>query len=330
MFYNFLNFISKLTFGKVYNVLKSNISFFLSKILNKSILWGVPYSYSVEPTSVCNLKCPQCPTGKGILVRKNKEIRLELYHSFIDKIADSACYLALYLQGEPFLNKNIFAMIKYANTKNIYTSLSTNGHFLQQQNAIRTIDAGLNRIIISLDGTDDYTYSQYRIGGNIQVVLEGVKNLVEAKKIKGSKNPFITLQFIVFKHNQHQIRQFKKLGKSLGVDKTELKSAQLDNFQQGHPMMTQLRKFSRYKKNGNLYSLKKKLSNHCKRIWTVAAVTCDGVLTSCCYDKNTKYNMGNLESQEIYDLWKGNKFMHFRKKIINNQKEIDICKNCNQ
>jgi len=325
-----INFLTKLTFKRLINLIKNHASFWLSSCLGKPVVWGMPYSYSIESASICNLSCPECPTGKGQTVRKNKEISLKLFQTGIEQIAEKAIYLLLYLQGEPYLNRNIFEMIRLAKGKGLYTCLSTNGHFMDQENAYQTVTSGLNRIIISVDGTTNDVYRQYRQGGNLETVLEGIKNLVEAKKSISSNSPYIILQFIVFKQNQHQINEFKNLGHSIGANKTEFKSAQLYDFKNGHPMMTDVEKFSRYQKSGNQYILKKPLRNLCKRIWTTGVLTSDGILIPCCYDKAATYPMGNTGTENLNQLWKGKAFMDFRKKILENRKQFDICCNCDE
>jgi len=325
-----LNFISKLNLHKLINALKTGASFWLSVCFRQPFVWGMPYSYSIEPTSICNLSCPECPTGKCLTNRSKVEMPLWLYQSLINQIAPNGLYLMLYLQGEPFLNPNIFEMVKIAKKNKIYSCISTNGHFLDKQNAEQIVASGLNRLIISLDGTTNETYSQYRQGGNFEKVLECIKTLVQAKQSLKSPTPYIILQFIVFKHNQHQLDEFKALGKSLRVDKTELKTAQLYDFENGHPMMTDLLKFSRYRKSGGHFVVKKAIRNTCKRIWTTAVVTSDGMVVPCCYDKIAKYPMGDAGANQLESLWKGQLFGHYRQEVLKNRKGIDICCNCNE
>ena len=255
---------------------------------------------------------------------------MEQYQSLISQIVPTATYLMLYLQGEPFLNPNIFAMIKLAHESKMYSCISTNGHFLDKQQAIKTVASGLDRIIISLDGVTNEVYQQYRRGGNLATVLEGITNLVEAKKSLKSQKPFIILQFIVFKHNQHQVNEFKTLSHSLGVNKAALKTAQLYDFEGGHPMMTDLDQFSRYQKSGDHFVLRKSIWNSCKRIWTTGVITSDGIMAPCCYDKASTFAMGNVDDKSLEIAWKGQLFNRYRRKILTNRSEIDICCNCDE
>jgi len=324
------NFLRKLTFQKVFNIFLAKASFFVSRLYRKPVVWGLPYAYSIEPTGICNLKCPECPTGKGLIYRKTAAIAPEIYTSVLDQISDTASYLMLYLQGEPFINPNIFKMIELAYQSKIYTCISTNGHYLDKANAERIVLSGLDRLIISLDGTNNETYIQYRKGGSLQVVLSGIKILVEAKQRHTSSTPHIMLQFIVFKHNQHQISEFKQLAKSLGVDTVSIKTAQLYDVEEGNERMTDLTRFSRYKKQHGKYVLKKKLRNRCKRLWSIGVITSDGIMAPCCYDKNADYQVGDLKQSNLKDIWEGSDFMQFRAKVLTNRRDIDICRNCNE
>ena len=81
--------------------------------------------------------------------------------------------------------------------KKIYTATSTNAHYLNDANARRTVESGLDRLIISIDGTTQDVYSQYRVGGDLEKVLEGAANIVKWKKDLKSKTPFIFFQFLV-------------------------------------------------------------------------------------------------------------------------------------
>jgi MoaA/NifB/PqqE/SkfB family radical SAM enzyme len=110
-----------------------------------------------------------------------------------------------YFQGEPFLNPDFLTMVQYAVSKKIYTATSTNAHYLTDAVAKRTVESGLDRLIISIDGTTQETYQQYRVGGRLDKVLQGAANIVKWKKELKSKTPFVVFQFLVVRHNEHQV-----------------------------------------------------------------------------------------------------------------------------
>src|SRR5258708_37381547 len=172
--------------------------------------------------------------------------------------------LVIYTHEEQYLNPSLLDMVKYAAGKKIYTATSTNAHYLNDENAKRTIESGLDRLIISIDGTTQEVYQQYRVGGNLDKVIEGAKNVVKWKRKLKSRTPFIIFQFLVVKPNEHQIDDVKKLAKEIGVDDVWFKTAQIYDYENDpNQLIPTINKYSRYKKSSNgSYEFKGSLSNH--------------------------------------------------------------------
>lgn len=115
----------------------------------------------------------------------------DFFRETIDDIHQHLLYLIFYFQGEPYLNPDFLEMVKYASEKNIYTATSTNAHYLTDEAARKTVESGLDRLIISIDGTTQDVYEQYRIGGKLDKVIEGTKNIIKWRKALNSKTPFV-------------------------------------------------------------------------------------------------------------------------------------------
>ena len=177
-----LNFLSKLTLRRIANALRLYASFYVTKWKKQPIQWGVPMTISFEPTTACNLRCPECPSGLRAFTRPTGNLKEDFFRSSIDELYKDLIYLIFYFQGEPFINPKFLDMVAYAKQKGIYTITSSNGHFLNDANARKTIESGLDRLIISVDGTTQEVYEQYRIEGNLENVLQGARNLVHWKK----------------------------------------------------------------------------------------------------------------------------------------------------
>src|SRR5215204_5435584 len=199
-----VNFLRKLTVRRVWNFAKVLGSYHASRWMKKSIQWGYPVSISFEPTTSCNLRCPECPSGLRAFTRPTGMLKKDFFRETIDQLAGDLLYLTFYFQGEPYLNTGFLDMVSYATKKGIYTATSTNAHYLTDDNAKRTIESGLDRLIISIDGTTQDVYQQYRVGGRLDKVIEGAKNIVKWKKQLKSKTPFVVFQFLVVKPNEHQ------------------------------------------------------------------------------------------------------------------------------
>jgi len=292
---------------------------------------GMPISISFEPTTSCNLRCPECPSGLRSFTRPTGMLEAELFKNTIDQLSKTLTYLIFYFQGEPYLHKEFIDLVKYASQKGIYTATSTNAHYLNDENARKTVESGLDRLIISLDGTTQETYEQYRVGGKIDKVLEGAKNIVKWKKKLKSQKPYVVFQFLVVKPNEHQIEDVKQLAKDIGVDDVGLKTAQINDYQHGTELIPTIDYYSRYKNNGNgTYSIKNKLLDHCWKMWHSCVITWDGLVVPCCFDKDAEYVMGDLKTQTFEQIWNGDKYLNFRKSLLKGRSEIEMCKNCSE
>ncbi len=331
MWYDGYNFIRKLTFRKIFNYLTLKISYVLSILIRKPLIWGYPAVATIEPTNRCNLKCVECPTGNNSLTRTKGYIDPALFQQLINSLAPNLTWLMLYFQGEPLLHKHLTGLIRYASDKNIYTSISTNGHQLTKENARWLIDSGLDRIIISLDGIDQETYSKYRQGGNFKTVITGIKNLVNLKDELKSRKPYIMLQVIVMKHNEEHINNIKLLGKSLGVDKTVFKTMQVTDFKKHRHFLPLNKKYARYSLTENQDAgNSKNLVNRCWRIWSTLVILHDGVSVPCCFDKDARYPLGIFPVTNLRSIWMGNSFKKFRKEILVARNNFPICCNCTE
>ena len=244
-----INFLRKLTLRRVWNAGKVLSSFYVSRIFGKPVQWGLPISISFEPTTSCNLRCPECPSGLRAFTRPTGMLKKDFFRQTIDDIYKDILYLIFYFQGEPYLNKDFLEMVKYASAKGLYTATSTNAHYLTDEAARKTVESGLDRLIISIDGTTQEVYKQYRIGGNINKVIEGAKNIVKWKRELNSKTPFVFFQFLVVKPNEHQVEEIKKLAAEVGVDEVRFKTAQIYDYENDPNQLIPVNeKFSRYKK----------------------------------------------------------------------------------
>lgn len=327
-----LNLLSKLTPRRVWNGVKVLSSYYASLISKKPVQWGLPVSISFEPTTSCNLRCPECPSGLRAFTRPTGMLEKDFFSQTIDEIHKDLLYLIFYFQGEPYLNTSFLDMVKYASDKGIYTATSTNAHYLNNEAARKTVESGLDRLIISIDGTTQETYKQYRVGGNLEKVIEGAKNIVKWKKELNSKTPFVFFQFLVVKHNEHQIEEIQQLAKEIGVDEVRFKSAQVYDYENDpNQLIPTIDKFSRYKKNKDgTYTPKNKLANRCWKLWHANVITWDGLVVPCCFDKDAMHQLGNLKNQSFKTVWNNDNYKQFRAELMMGRKNIDICSNCSE
>ncbi|MFC1888101.1 radical SAM protein, partial [Candidatus Cloacimonadota bacterium] len=221
-----IRFLKKtLTLKRVINAVMVYSSYFLSLLFRKSIYWGFPPIIVIEPTNICNLRCPLCPSGNGTLKRVKGYMDYELFCRIIDEAKDRAFMIVLWNQGESYLNKDFSRMIRYASDNKLFTLVSTNGNVELDPKEI--IESELDSMIVSLDGATQETYNKYRVNGSLQKVLDNVSNIVAAKREAGKKFPLLRWQFLVMKHNEHEIEEIRRIADDMGVDNLELKSIQI-------------------------------------------------------------------------------------------------------
>ena len=102
-------------------------------VLSKARVAGplmLPAHVSIEPTNICNARCPICETGNRSMERRSGLLDFDAYRKLIDEIAPHTAVLMFYFMGEPFLNKHAYEMIRYARRKDIYVETCTNGDFV--------------------------------------------------------------------------------------------------------------------------------------------------------------------------------------------------------
>lgn len=326
-----LNLLSKLSIERIWNGIQVLTSYYTSKYTKTPRQKGLPISLSIEPTTACNLSCPECPSGLKSFSRKQGSLKREFFEKTIEQIYQKSFYLTFYFQGEPYINPNFLDMVKFAHGKKMYTATSTNAHFLNDVNSRKTIESGLDRLIISIDGTDQKVYESYRKGGSLDKVLEGTKNIIKWKKQLRSKTPHVIFQFLVVKPNEHQIEDIKILARELGVDEVKFKTAQVYNYENGNELIPENKKYSRYKMLGNgKYQIKNRLSDHCWRLWHSCVITWDGKVVPCCFDKDATYQLGDLRKNSFREVWQSTKYYNFRSTVLRGREHIDICKNCSE
>jgi radical SAM protein with 4Fe4S-binding SPASM domain len=309
---------------KPVNLFAAGYSYLKGTVTGKSDIKGMPVSVSAELTNNCNLNCPHCSSGSGVMRRKRGFMDIELYKKVIKELEPYLYNINLYFQGEPMLHPMFFSFIE--NSKKNHSVVSTNGHFLSEENSDKIVKSGLYKLIISVDGMDQETYSIYRINGSVTSVIDGLKNVTHAKHLHNS-SLIIEIQFLVNRFNEHQIPQVRQLAKSVNA-LLRLKSMQIIAKEDIPLWLPSDSKFGRYKKEEEGYVIKNSLPDKCARLWFNPVITWDGKVVPCCFDKNAEYVMGDLNYDSFRVIWNGPKYRIFRRTITEGRHMIEMCRNC--
>lgn len=292
------------------------------RIRNRTLLRGKPYYYFVDPCNVCNLRCPLCPTGNGDIERSRGMLKYKDYQVILDKIAPYAVEISLHNWGEPLLNKEIFDIIRATSHRGIATNMSSNLSIEKDNLGERLVESGLEYLIVSLDGVTQDVYEQYRARGNIDLVFQNMRSIMEAKKRLKSKTPKIEWQFLVFKHNEHQIEQARAMAEEFGVDRFRLRSpgfplgdyklvskaeqeAAEDKWMPTDPSYWDLHP-GILRKEGYLWD------EPCYYLYRSMTVNPGGGIAACCIVYKERQDFGNLVHDDLETIWNNDKYQRSR------------------
>ncbi|WP_394708805.1 radical SAM/SPASM domain-containing protein [uncultured Desulfobulbus sp.] len=273
-----------------------------------------PYLFVMEVTNVCNLKCPFCLTGKGVSGgRKVRHMKFEEARKILDQVGDHLYFLQVYTWGEPLLNPDIFSIIEYAKKKNIYVMLSTNATTMSPAINERLLDSGIDYIMVAIDGGSQETYQKYRRGGDYVKVIANVRDMLGQREQKEGSKPFVEWQYIVFRHNEHEVRGVEQMAYEIGINKFTPLPAYVEDEEwaaSDPEYRTEL---------GNPERLR-----NCDRPWSHLNVRADGGVASCCYTFFKKDDLGDLSCDSFLEIWNNELFQQARRIIVQARKGEEI------
>lgn len=325
---------------RFFNYLCVQIQFRLGTVY----VWGYPYVLIIDTTNICNLQCPLCPTGLNMPGRPKGKMDFDFFQRIIDKMGNYAITLVLHNWGEPILNRKIFPMIEYAKAQHIKVIMSSNLNILDEKDAEALITSGLDQLIVSIDAVSEESYKKYRKGGNFNQVIKNLKMLVRKREEFGTAKPKIIWQFLVFKHNVHEVDQVNTMAKKLKVDGVDILSAQL-----GGPNQTPyigdkgtaelvskwLLPEKKYIGEFDYFSTPKYLSkNKCQYLWKSLSINYDGSVSPCCCVYEPSTDFGNIKEEDFAQIWNNESFKsarslfnkNKRNKLLGKKTICDACK----
>jgi MoaA/NifB/PqqE/SkfB family radical SAM enzyme len=306
------------TIRRLINLYKKLISYFLSLVFKHPFMWGYPMHISMSATTHCNLKCPQCPAHNDSTTNKGF-MSFELFKKIIDEVHEYSYLAQLFSGGESFLHKDICKMIEYAHSKKMKTLISSNLNIMPPAEDL--VNSGLSELIIDVDGVTQETYEKYRVNGSLEKVLENTKALVKAKKQLKKSTPTLIAQFIIMKHNEHEVEAFKKLAKELGVNKYEIR----------YMVESTKSTADTYSPDNKRFSLANNIEtkgfNRCLMLFTKAIVLWDGTGKACCSDHSIM-KLGNVSELGVLGMYESKAFMQLREAVLTDRNKIEMCATC--
>jgi MoaA/NifB/PqqE/SkfB family radical SAM enzyme len=329
----------------------------------KENVTGLPYVVVLDPTNVCNLKCPVCPTPKGDLLHPSGRVSPEDFEMFIDRIAAHTYRLILYNWGEPFLHKQIIRMLSYAHRNRISTAISSNLNILPREGAEALVMSGLDDLVVSCDGLSQETYERYRVGGELEKVVANLNAIKQAKKKLGRSNPSIEFQFLVFRHNEHEADRVHDFATQHGADTVRLVKPAIDlslpdiqpavnpDYTRPEYQVLQVPEPAAVRNEDIADAMWKGRQEapsapdsaggpveseplapiDCYWPWRVLTVNWNGEVDPCCYN-NQLGSFGNIFGQPLIELINNDKYVYARRRIVGRASpegfDDVICKRC--
>jgi MoaA/NifB/PqqE/SkfB family radical SAM enzyme len=292
-----------------------------------------PSVISLELTSACNLRCPQCACGMNRLNRKQAIMDKKLAFNLIQQLATGARSILLPIYGEVFLVPDLLLdVVKYAKSYYYTVNIATNGNCPNVELISDLLDCGVDSITVDLDALNQEDYSLYRRNGSLEKVKQTIKILVDLKKSKKLLVPHIKVIMIKAKFNQGQWEDFASYCESAGVDSWELKSMFVEDFdskEQWLPKEPEHRR-ERYNYKTQEEYQRRNNSKFCSSPWTTLFVSSDHYAMSCCYDAGNQYPFGNLNENNVFDffsIWNSFEAVQFRSEMGKGGPP-EMCLNC--
>lgn len=288
-----------------------------------------PAVLQIEPTNTCNLSCALCPVGKGALGRPPRHMSLDEFKKIVDETEHHAMLLVLWDWGEPFMNPELTKMIQYATDRDIRTVVSTNAYSLRQKElATEVLQSGLSTLIVAIDSPRPAAYREFRKRGSLPQALEGLKQVVAAKRATGSQT-IINLRMVVTRQNERDVKRMQELGRQIGVDVFTIKTANPGYEREGSDAKFVPRN-PRYRrleyKPGTWQRVRVK--EECRRLWSMINISSDGNVIPCCYDYNGSMKVGNVFEDSFGEIWEGERLASLRKYAHTDRESLPHCSQC--
>ena len=237
--------------------------------------------------------------------------------------------LYFYFMGEPFLVRNAYEMIEFASRKQIWVDTCTNGEFVDARNLI---DSGIGRVSFQIGGMTQETHEIYRVRGQLDKSLANLEACVEEKRRRPDSRTRLAVGFIVMRHNEHEVENFVRYAREIGVDDYEVVYPCARNMEQANQFLPENSDYWIYDRDAFDQGLLRptEVSNHyCEWLYFTTTIQVNGDVVPCCRDPRGQHVLGNVFEQDfVGEIWNGERYRQFRHLVANHQKDSRICDLC--
>jgi radical SAM protein with 4Fe4S-binding SPASM domain len=302
----------------------------------------LPSHIYVDPATVCNLKCPICPTGNGSSRLKKMFMNADTFQRMLDKLPGLR-NIELYNWGESLLNPDILEIIAAAKQRGIKLTIHSNFSF-EKDDAFfrRLVELPLDTLFVSADGATQATYEKFRVGGRLELVLDNMRRVVKWKRELNSDKPRVTWKMIVNRYSEDEVEMGRTIASEIGVE-FALAEMGLGEFlpdpspgpgydelvREWLPQRSQVaRQHLRRVRSFPVYP------GPCPKLHPEPGmvISASGGVFPCCYVKDEKWAFGNMNEQSLEEIWYGDRYKSARALFSNEALDCEevetICHHC--
>lgn len=270
-------------------------------------LRDLPLHLDIEASSKCNLRCTFC--DKLPLLKKGQfgNMDFELFKHIIDQFDEKHKLWGLKLsyRGEPLINPLLPDMVQYAKEHGVLdVYFNTNAMLLDESMSKKLIKAHLDRISISIDGTEKAEYERVRLGADFDKLIHNLENLIKLKHKYHTTFPKIRIQTVKFPETNADayVKKWEKYGDEIAM--VDYKDESVRNMD--------LR--------GNWA---------CPQLWQRLTIEWDGAVFGCNNDDLRGMYLGNSNECSIYDCWHDERLMGIRELHMQGlSHKVEDCNGC--
>jgi len=269
---------------------------------------NMPKCLVIEPYNICNLECIMCPYPD--MTREKVRMDLSLFKKIIDDAVDNNFKtLSLSLYNEPYMDQSIFEKIRYAKGKGLEVTITTNGTILTDDMIKNTMESGIDYVTFSIDSLDKENYEKIRVNATYENTVKNVHRMVEYRNNNNYKKPVIAMSAVRQLENDSSLDHLEELLEGLDLYAIAVR----DNRKDGTP----------------IYKDMTKQYYPCWWPWNQFIVYSSGKTGLCCMDSDNAYDLGDMNTQTIPEVWNSAKFSEMRELHMNGEgHKMDLCKDC--
>jgi MoaA/NifB/PqqE/SkfB family radical SAM enzyme len=303
-----------------------------------------PTCLEVEVTTRCNLRCVMCE--HTYWRERGEDMPFEHFERIVRQFPVIR-WIGLTGIGTAFLNKDFLKMLRYVKAaRNPYIEIYDSATLLDETAARALVEAGLDRLIVSLDGATADTYENIRVGARFDRVLDNIRGLLQVRREARRPYPEVTFHYIISTLNQRELADFVRLvhGLNIGPETEIAFTAILHDFREIRGLAPTLTaeeiatvnaaaRACRIRVNWNKNTAVRNPIGRCVE-WTMPFIFVDGTVIPCCAGNEAnnrpwqrRFALGNVFQEGFRTIWDGPRYRELRERIWRGQVP-DACRQC--